>query len=70
MDREPAEGPRYDHPPGRDSQAEVEPEEPRGRATRGTTNRGSVEAGWTPPREESRENDAEMNPHRPRRTTM
>ena len=49
-DREPAEAPREDRPPTRDKQPDVEPEEPQGRATRGTTNRGSAEAGWTPPR--------------------
>jgi hypothetical protein len=71
MDREPAEGPRFeDSPPGRDKrrEEEAEREQPEGRASRGTTTKESVEAAWTPPREESREKD--INPHRPRRHTL
>ena len=71
MDREPAEGPRFeDTPPGRDKREEEEAErdQPEGRASRGTSGKGGIEAGWTPPREESREKD--VNPHAPRRNTM
>jgi hypothetical protein len=68
MDREPAEGPRVDRDSDRKSRRQVEPEQPDGRASRGTSPNKGTEAGWTPPREESR--DANGNPHRPRRHTM
>jgi hypothetical protein len=45
-----------------------EPEEPEGRASRGTSPVKGTEAGWTPPRDESREKAT--NPHRPRRNTL
>ncbi len=70
MDRDPAEGPRSDErPPGRaDEPDPVEREEPDGRASRGTTPNKGTEAGWTPPREESRDNTG--NRHRPRRNSL
>jgi hypothetical protein len=66
MDREPAEGARFDeNDNGREG---PEPEEPGGRASRGTSPKKGTEAGWTPPREESREKD--VNPHHHRRSTL
>jgi hypothetical protein len=46
-----------------------EPEEPKGRASRGTSPEKGTEAGWTPPRDESRDKE-ETNPHAPRRNTL
>ena len=61
MDREPAEGARFeDGPPGRNGRREgIEPEEPRGRASRGASPNKGDAAGWAPPREDS--------PHQSRR---
>jgi hypothetical protein len=68
MDRDPAEGPRVDGDREPESRRRIEPEEPDGRASRGTSPVKGTEAGWTPPRDESR--DATGNAHRPRRRTL